>query len=182
MMRSLYWRHPCETDLALFAGGELGPVARWRIEGHLNSCDRCRQGVGEFFDLRSSLMDLGELPQLDWHGLAARIHLHLDLGRDQAVAAAPLWRRPVWAGAFALLLLLGFGAYLGQRRLSSSAAVLDASAGSVELRLGSGRVLTLVNTARQQTQVHWRVSADAVSARYLDKDTGNITVNNVYSE
>lgn len=180
MMQALYWGHPRETDLALFAGGELGPVARWRIEGHLNSCDHCRQAVGEFFELRSSVMDLGELPPLDWNALASRIHQRVELAQPSE-RAVPAWRH-AWATALAILLLIGAGVYLRQYRVSAATAVLDASAGSVELRLGSGKVLTMVNTARQQTDVQWRVGADAVSARYLDKDTGNITVNHVYSE
>lgn len=179
-MSAWFLRHPGEGALALFAGGELGPVARWRIEGHLNGCDRCRQAVGEFFELRSRAMDLAELPHLDWGAVAAGIHRRLDSRREKP-GPALVWR-PAWSAALALLLLVAAGVYVSQRPPTPAGAVLDASAGSVEVRLGSRQVLTLVNTAQQETQVNWRVSADAVSARYLDRETGNITVNNVYAQ
>ena len=184
MMRALFDRHPRETDLALFAGGELGPLARWRIEGHLNTCDHCRQAVSEFFDLRSRVMDLGELPAVDWSGMAARIERGVEMARLKAESQprpAPAWR-PAWAAAMALLVLVTAGIYMSRFRAEAAGAVLDASAGGVEVRLGDDQVLTMVNAAQQETQVQWRVGADAVSARYLDKETGNVTVTNVYSQ
>ena len=176
-----FFRHPSEGKLALFAGGELGPLARWRIEGHLNGCSRCRQAVHEFFELRSRVIDLAELPHVDWAGLAAGIHRRRAAGEREKARPAPLWR-PAWGAALALLVLMAVGVYVSRRQATPAGAVLDASAGAVELRVGSGQVLTLMNAAQAETQVHWRVSADAVSARYLDRETGNITVNNVYAQ
>ena len=74
-MSSLFIGHPSEADLALFAGGELGPLARWRIEKHLTDCDRCRETVSDFFHLQSEISELSDLPSLDWGALAARINL-----------------------------------------------------------------------------------------------------------
>ena len=179
-MKALLRRHPRETDLALFAGGELGPLARWRIEGHLNGCDDCRQAVSDFFELRSRVMDLGELPQLDWTGMAARIHRRVEIEREKR-SPFFLWR-PAWSAALALLVLLAAGVYVSRQSVSAAGPVLDASAYRVELRVGDDQVLTLVNAAENETEVHWRVSANAASARYLDQQTGNITVNNVYAQ
>ena len=67
--------HPSEADLALFAGGELGPLARWRIEKHLTGCDRCRETVADFFHLQSEISELSDLPSLDWSALAGRVKL-----------------------------------------------------------------------------------------------------------
>ena len=72
-MRSFFLNHPRETDLALFAGGELGPLARWRIERHLDKCAGCQADVSDFFHLQSDLNDLAELPAVDWQALAHRI-------------------------------------------------------------------------------------------------------------
>ena len=187
-MSSLFWRHPSEADLALFAGGELGPLPRWRIEGHLHNCGECRRTVGEFFEMRSRVMDLAELPQLDWAALASSIHQQVEMSRATAEGpgrAAPPRLRPVWASALALASMLVLGAYVTYRYgapPAASAVSLNASAGSVELRVGNQQVLTLNNAGQKDEQVNWRVSADAVSARYLDADTGNITVNNVYTQ
>ena len=72
-MRSFFLHHPRETDLALFAGGELGPLARWRIERHLDKCARCQEDVSDFFHLQGDLDDLAETPSVDWQALAHRI-------------------------------------------------------------------------------------------------------------
>ena len=180
-MSTLFLRHPGETDLALFAGGELGPVARWRIEGHLDRCDHCRQAVGEFFELRSRVMDLGELPHLDWAEMAANIHRRAAEHRQHSRRWS-LLGRPSWAPALALLTLLAAAGYLSWRFAAPAGAVLDASAGGVELRVSNDQVLTLLNAAQKETPVNLRVGADAVSARYVDRETGNVTVTNVYAQ
>ena len=73
-MSLFYVGHPGETDLALFAGGELGPLSRWRIEKHLQSCETCRTAVADFFHLQGDLEELSELPSsVDWVGMSLRI-------------------------------------------------------------------------------------------------------------
>ena len=80
-MSLFYVGHPRETDLALFAGGELGPLSRWRIEKHLQTCESCRAAVADFFHLQGDLEELSELPSpVDWEGMSLRIR--------KAVAAA----------------------------------------------------------------------------------------------
>ena len=85
-MSLLFVGHPKETDLALFAGGELGPIARWRIERHLHGCDWCRDTVADFFHLQGDMAELAELPSLDWDGMAQQIRERLE---DPAAAAEP---------------------------------------------------------------------------------------------
>ena len=77
-MSLLFVGHPKETDLALFAGGELGPLARWRIERHLQGCEWCRGTVADFFHLQGDLAELAELPSLDWDGMARQIRERLE--------------------------------------------------------------------------------------------------------
>ncbi len=72
-MSLLYWGHPAETSLALFAGGELGPLSRWRIEKHLQDCASCQRIVADFFHLQSDLSELSLLPALDWDAMTAKI-------------------------------------------------------------------------------------------------------------
>lgn len=93
-MSALFLNHPKETDLALFAGGELGPLARWRIERHIETCKECEETVADFFHLADELSPLAEVPDLDWAAMQRNIEAGL------AVAAAqPDPRRaiPAWA-------------------------------------------------------------------------------------
>jgi anti-sigma factor RsiW len=172
-MSILYSRHPTERDLALFAGGELGPLARWRIEGHLEDCSRCREAVSEFFELRSQLMDLGDLPHVDWSAFSDRIRREVERSRT-ASRPAPVWR-PVWAAAGVFAILLVGGVYVARHELAPAGPVLGVSARGVELRVGSEPSLTLV-------QAPGLVEAGGASARSFDEETGAITVTHVYAQ
>ena len=95
-MRSFFLHHPRETDLALFAGGELGPLARWRIERHLDKCAGCQSDVSDFFHLQSDLSDLAELPAVDWQALAHQIKVAAAQAEPEteAVSVTGWFRRP----------------------------------------------------------------------------------------
>ena len=95
-MRSFFLHHPRETDLALFAGGELGPLARWRIERHLDKCACCQADVSDFFHLQGDLSDLAELPAVDWQALAHRIKVAVSQAEPEteAVSVAGWFGRP----------------------------------------------------------------------------------------
>ena len=72
-MSAFFLEHPKETDLALFAGGESGPFARWRIERHVESCPRCQDIAADFFRLPDQLNELADLPSVDWKQMAMAI-------------------------------------------------------------------------------------------------------------
>ncbi len=95
-MSLFFLNHPRETDLALFAGGELGPIARWRIERHLDKCGRCQTEVADFFHLQSDLSDLAELPAVDFQALAHRIKVAAaqDQPETEPVSVAGWFRQP----------------------------------------------------------------------------------------
>jgi hypothetical protein len=111
---AFFLKHPHERDLALFAGGELGPLSRWRIERHLEGCSDCKQDVAEFFRLKDQISPLGELPEIDWNALAESIETRTAAEAVQP-ARAPDPRSPLlgWqlglAGACALALAVWFG-------------------------------------------------------------------------
>ncbi len=110
-MSLVFVGHPKETDLALFAGGELGPLARWRIERHLQRCEWCRETVADFFHLQGDLAELAELPSLDWDEMAHQIRERLEepapLGED-LVTEASVAESPVQAPVRPLVWRLGF--------------------------------------------------------------------------
>src|SRR5690606_25544702 len=96
VMSAFFLGHPKETDLALFAGGEAGPLARWRIERHVESCERCQTLVADFFHLESELSALAELPDVDWNRLAESIEARLADARASGAPAEPRRAVPAW--------------------------------------------------------------------------------------
>src|ERR1039457_5247654 len=73
-------RHPNQASLALHAGGDLGPFARWRTSRHLARCESCREEVAAFDEVRRSLPGMAEVPDLQWNRLAAEIKANVRLG------------------------------------------------------------------------------------------------------
>src|SRR5581483_12127487 len=111
-------KHPGEATLALYAGQDLGPLARWRTRRHLARCARCREEVAEFSALRLEAADLAELPGISWNRLAAEMKANIHLGlaagecvRDTRAPVASAFSGLRAAVAFAsvtVLLLAGF--------------------------------------------------------------------------
>ena len=133
--------HPKDHDLALFAGGELGPLARWRIEKHLQHCGHCEQAVADFFHLQGELGDLAELPAVDWNEQASRI---LQRAAQQPAQAAPAGVRGIFAHPWALRTGLAAAAVV--------CAVVVVQQGSWRQDVATGRsgVMVAENAANRQ--------------------------------
>jgi hypothetical protein len=199
--------HPVEGALALLAGGEISPVRRFFLDRHVRSCPECQETLARFHDLRSQLSDF-EPPDLNWGQLEAemRANIHLGFEAGQCVRVAGISRRwsPRLAIALASLVLLVSASFLMRnsarpvhpqggasftigaldKRFTTrqSAAVpvpvLQTTAAGIELSSGATS-LTLLS--RQGAIAHQTVSAQGeIGARYVDGETGSVTINNVY--
>src|SRR5439155_16573862 len=74
-------RHPVETDLALFAGRDLGFISEWQIRRHVSLCDECRATVDAFESLQSETAGLGDLPaEIAWNRMALEMKANIRLG------------------------------------------------------------------------------------------------------
>lgn len=96
---NLFAAHPTEQDLALFAGGELGPLSRWRIERHLESCGACKTEAAEYFHLSDRLSVLAEVPDVDWDALAHNIRVAASHAAPEPRPAATRW---IWGASAAV--------------------------------------------------------------------------------
>jgi hypothetical protein len=107
-MSLLFIAHPKETDLALFAGGELGPLSRWRIEQHLQQCAGCQEAVADFFHLQSEVGGLSDLPAVDWKALAHNIAVRVSVEAPATREKEPHWlaHPRVWQAGLAAAALL----------------------------------------------------------------------------
>jgi len=183
-------RHPSEATLALFAGGELNLLARWRTERHLARCERCRNEVDEFTALRSDIVELDELPALPWTRLASEMKANIRLGLEagECVATRPqprLFTGPRSAVAFACITLLIVAGVVLERpepsppkAVGNGDIVLQATSNGIEMTEG-GQTLSLMHGAAQN--VTYTVGAQgSMRARYVDSDTGYVTINNLY--
>lgn len=192
-------KHPGEIDLALLAGGEVGRIRRFSLERHVRGCSECGEKVAQFRDLRAETANFepADLNQgdLNWDLLAAEMsaNIHLGLEAGECVRGARVARswNPRLTLAFASLLVIGGAGFLlrdaGQpggalRAVPAQASepVLESTGAGIELRTGSTSLMLLSHPGAVANQT---VSAGGeIRARYVDGETGAVTINNVSLE
>ena len=107
-------QHPTEHEIALLAGGDLGPVRRWRLARHVARCEGCRTTAEGYARLRVELGAPRALPEVDFEALGHKIRVALAQAQPQpAPSVAWLWRAAAGIGlataAVLVALLVPFG-------------------------------------------------------------------------
>ncbi|MEX2260471.1 MAG: hypothetical protein WD696_00895 [Bryobacteraceae bacterium] len=196
--------HPSEARLALFAGGELGRFAHWRIARHVSTCPHCGRTFAAFSEIRSAMGLLAERDAAppSWDRLAAEMKANIRLGLEagECVAldeAAPefdsglasrRYRAMVASACAAALLVTAMWLHPIEPHALKTArpaalpegVFLAASGGGIDLNDG-GSVLSLRHNAAGEVTVSVGAQG-SVRARFVDSETGYVTINNVYAE
>jgi anti-sigma factor RsiW len=201
--------HPNQATLALHAGGDLGPLARWKLERHLARCGHCRDEVAAFQAMRELLPEISTPPEVHWNRLAAEMkaNIRLGLAAGECVRAepAPLRDTPLFAGvrnAVALasvLVLLVTGVVLQHPAPKPETAAAEGvefqtTAHGIQVREGGGTLRLLDGGAQDfGMQIDGRLryvpavtytpgAQGSMGAGYMDPQTGYMTVTNVYAD
>lgn len=201
-------RHPAEGALALFAGGDLPWYERLRISRHVTACPACGRTVRSLRDVRATVkVAAAGLPEgLDWERLASEMtaNIHVGVAAGQCVGPVPkLTRAPRlgWrpAAAFASVAVLVTGGWwlssppTGAQRVgelihhvwrhpavADSDVLVGMATDGIELKQ-NGAVMTLMYRGASPAVVTASTQG-AVRARYVDADTGQVTITNVYAQ
>lgn len=192
-------KHPTEQELALFAGGDLRWWERLRVGSHLSRCEACRGEVARTELAVSVLADAAAAlpPGLDWQRLAPQLHGNVRVGLAAARCVTPALpaQRLGWKPALAMTCVTGLlvsawwlrvperGHAPVQQVVRTAAIVMPAAVDGrtgVELQT-SGGSLTLL-TPRAASPAVYTSTPGSLRARYVDADTGQVTINNVYAE
>ncbi|HTS75989.1 MAG TPA: hypothetical protein VMG40_07290 [Bryobacteraceae bacterium] len=204
--------HVSEIDLALAASGDLSLWRAVMLRLHVAGCERCRKAAEEFrADRRRVRQIASELPAgLDWDRVAAEMtaNIHLGLAAGECVAprrkksAVTLsWRPAAVMAGVAVLLATGWwlnmphdatvalgralSSVVHGRTMAPSPAedpgmVVNADEKGVELRENGGS-LGISEGSAPPLAVTVSVPGSA-SARYVDGDTGQVTITSVYAQ
>lgn len=189
-------RHPSESDLALLSGGDLTGLRRWMTARHVKNCPQCRVEVSAFrHTAEQALRAAAPLPSnFNWDAMAAEmaanIHVGVEAGRciapDRGRAADLFDWRPALALAMATLLIsVAWFYYVPARRQAALEArkgivVIEGTSKGIELQQ-DGAVFSLRPVAAEPMTVS--VSGrDALAARYVNSETGQVTITHVYAE
>jgi len=185
-------RHLNETTLALHSSGDLGWFAGWRADRHLAQCAQCRDEVAGFREMREILPELADLPEVPWNRLAGemRANIRLGLAAGECVGdLAPLEPSPLFgkaralvafAGAFTMI-VTGLVLVLPTPRasvMSATTPMAQATRNGIQMRAGD-QGFGLMHAG--DLQVFNTASAGAdIGARYVDPQTGYVTMTKVY--
>ena len=181
-------RHPSEANLALLAGGELSGWRRWSVARHVAGCGQCQRELAEFSGLREEVRVMGEMPEVSWNSLAAEMRANVRLGLEagecvtepQSAHGAFSLRALVACGSLAMLLVVGFLIEQPAPRATASKtaeAVLETNGSGIQVTEGSQSMMLLNAGSRD---VQYQAGGSAMGARYVNSDTGQVTINNVY--
>ena len=186
-------RHPNQETLALHAGGDLGPWARWRTARHVGRCPQCRAEMAAFDELRHELPALADIPELPWHRLAAEMkaNIRLGLAAGECVRSLePAYPVRFWSGTrpaaalAGLLALLALGIAIERPAPTVATAtdtgiIVQTTPDGIQVREGA-RSLGLLNPNALKENVTYQVGAQgSMEARYVDTTTGYVMVNKV---
>ena len=204
--------HPEVQALALFAGNDLPAWVRFRVYRHVRKCDICSRSVQAFRETREVEREAaGRLPEgLHWDQLASEMtaNIRVGLAAGECVNEAPkraAQARLGWGPAlvFASMAAVIAGGWwmnvppeapqrigtairsIWERGPRAPAAMdmrvsLAASPEGIQVKQ-NGAVMTLMNPGASPTVVTASTQG-AVRARYVDDDTGQVTITNVYAQ
>jgi hypothetical protein len=183
-------KHPNQATLALHAGGDLGKLARWTTSRHLAGCEECRREVEAYQEVRSILPVLAEVPELPWNRMAAEMRANIRLGLAAGECVRSEEVAPVKTGGFAwgraavafagMVALVAGGLVLQRPTPTEDGVVVQATSGGIQVREG-GQALRMMHGGAQD--VTYSVSAQgSMRARYVDPETGYVTINSVNAE
>ena len=200
-------KHPSEFILSLYASGDLSWMHQWRVRLHLSRCAGCNKLAEVYREDRAWVREeSAELPEgVNWARLAAEMTANIRVGLEAGECVAPrrvrrsvtAYWRPAAAAAGLTAVLLGawwlnvptaenesllraFRA-IGQRGMAvgeDRGPVVFASPTGVSLQENGGSLGVAQSGLRPIN-----VSVDAqgsASARYVDSDTGQVTITSVY--
>ena len=189
-------KHPGEQELTLYSSGDLKTIAMWRVGMHVRSCMQCAAEVANTAAVMTALRTQpGELPAtLHWDRLAAEMTANIHLGLEAGECIRPVRAHPrhtlpwravtVMAGLSGVLIT---GAWwlnpprdYRETALRPSPIEVRSSQGGIEVK-ENGSAMILMHTRGQQRPIIVSTPG-SLRARFVDQDTGQVTINNVYSD
>lgn len=209
-------RHVAETDLALYAAGDLpfwpSPVVYLRVRLHVRRCEECRRLMealrADREELRGSADDMPASisANLDWEQLAAEMTANIRVGLAAGECVTPRerkapavsWRPAVIAAGFVVLLAGAW--WLNIPRTDTEAIgrairdmatggrtsatqeergpVVGASSAGVVLVENGGQIR--IDQGGLEPVMYSVSTQGSASARYVDQDTGQVTITATY--
>lgn len=199
--------HPRLETLALYATGDLPWRLRWRTGSHIKHCGDCDQQVLLFRSATAKLKREAETQTLtgfeaiaDWTRLEREMLGNIAVGVaaarciDNVGRTRSLFSKGVFAAALIALFIAGWATHipreqtahltaslrnlLGLERPTVTGTIVQTTPDGIAVR-AQGATLTMMHP---RSAVVSFSGASAVEARYVDEETGQVTITNVYGQ
>lgn len=199
--------HPSLQTLSLFVTGDLPWTSRLSVARHLRNCPSCEQEAGVFRSARSELRREANAQSLtgfeaiaDWNRLEREMLGNIAVGVAAARCVDTVPRGSVYLrrGAFVTgvvaLLVAGWATRIPKERTDylttalrrlvgleqpdASGTIVRSTPEGIAVR-SQGTTLTILHPPSALVTFS---GSSAVEARYVDEETGQVTVTNVYGQ
>lgn len=181
-------KHPGEAALALHAGGDLGPIARWRAARHLRQCRVCREELAAFQGVRRLVAEMPSEPEIPWNPLAAEMRANIRLGLAAGECAGGNLAGSHGATRFtgfraalalaSLMMVVAAGLMLRHLAAPAGQTVLEATADGIQVRRG-GESLGMKHGAGTGNVSYSASAQGSIGESYVDPVTGDVTMTRV---
>jgi anti-sigma factor ChrR (cupin superfamily) len=183
-------KHPSEETLALHAGGDLGPIARWRAERHLRQCELCQEEVAAFQGVRRMVSELSAVPEVPWNRMAAEMQANIRLGlaagecvrQDQSpnegLARFGGFRAAVALASVTVVVAAGLMLQKPAPRMPAGQMMLQATADGIQVSKG-GEALGMMHDSAIKNVSYSANTQGSIGESYVDPVTGDVTMTRV---
>jgi hypothetical protein len=199
--------HPSVETLALSVSGDLGRLAQWKVTRHVAHCSDCERQVLLFRSAKKELRRQAETRTLtafeaivDWNRLEREMLGNIAVGVAAARCIEKVGRHRGFALRFAvvagltMLFVAGWLTHIpseqtkhlvasvqhlmGMERSTSTATIVRTTPDGIAVK-AQGATLTILNPPSAVVSLS---GSAAVSARYVDQDSGEVTITKVYAQ
>ena len=200
-------QHPSEPILALFTSGDLPWRDMWRVKRHVNTCERCEMQVAEYRGAKSELRREANSETLtafeaiaDWNVLQREMLGNIAVGVaaarciDNVRRGRSLLIKGVIAAGLTALFVAGWITHIPREETGHLAASLWRMIQGGRPQFVGTQLKTTPDGIAVHTQdatltiMHPRSAVvlvsgpGSVSARYVDENTGEVTITKVYAQ
>jgi len=201
--------HPSIEDLSLFSRGDLNRIASWRTARHIRHCANCEQLCGQF---RTAVQEVQRLASqqsltgfeacMNWGRLEREMVGNIKVGLAAAACIEHVPHRTFhgWRGAAAVtglsfVFVAGWLMNVPRRdtekvatairtafapQQSANGTILQTTSDGIAVR-SQGAMLTLFHPSASDLTVSVN-GTSSVAASYVDDETGQVTITNVYAQ
>ena len=201
-------KHPTEEMLTLFSSGDLGWRTRWSLRRHISHCAACLSEVERFRSASQQLCREARSETLtgfeaiaDWNRLEREMVGNIAVGVDAARCIDNVGRHRFrsWRGAFVgagltAIFLAGWSMnipkeqsqhlsnavrrFMGFQVSQAAGTTVQTTPEGIAVH-AQGATLTMMHSGSAVVTV---AGSSSVGARYVDEDSGEVTITNVYGQ